>query len=193
MAKLSGLAKKIHGGRWVNQAHFNLSALKKGRKNTQTHTHTRTHVNSFVFLVPMILVAHKSNLLWAVLKGTHHARTPCILFPLMLLLYPPNTPEVTQTRELVWTNILWTHVYTRNHILLLVTYWNLPPASAPLTVGEGKNPSLPPWDCVNLSQRWVTAVGLLCCHVLGLCPVFLNLISQSLVVGIFETFGFNVE
>lgn len=76
-----------------------------------------------------------------------------IFFLLCFSFNPPNIPEVTQTRELVGTNILCTHIYTRNHILLLVTYWNLPPASAPLTVGEGKNPSLPPWDCVNLSQR----------------------------------------
>lgn len=177
MAKLSGLAKKTEAGHWVNQAHFNLSALKKGK----THTRTHAHGNSFVFLVPMILVAHKKQPPLGRPGRHHHARMACNLFPLVLLLYPPNIPEVTQTRELVWTHILCTHIYTRNHILLLATYWNLSPASAPLTVGEGKNPSPPPWDCVNLSQRWVTAVGLLCRHVPELCPVFLNLISQSLL------------
>lgn len=37
---------------------------------------------------------------------------------------------------------------------------NLSPASAPLTVGKGKNPSPSPWVCISRSKRWVTAIGI---------------------------------
>lgn len=68
-----------------------------------------------------------------------------------------------------------THLYTQTHVQSYFTscdIQNLSPASAPLTVGKGKNPSPSPRVCISLSERWVTAIGPICCHVLGFALSF---------------------
>lgn len=80
---------------------------------------------------------------------------------LSTIFYPPSFSEVIETPELGDSCTHTSCAHKRPHSYFTSRdVQNLSPASAPLTVGKGKNPSPSPWVCISLSKRWVTAIGL---------------------------------
>lgn len=85
---------------------------------------------------------HESAVSSSVFKYSLHVMIECnLVISKVFLKLKPKLSELTHT-----------HTYTHSYFTSCDVQ-NLSPASVPLTVGKGKNPSPSPWVCISLSKR----------------------------------------